>query len=247
MTDYKVLKLNQREKIILFATSVFLGVIVGWLFFDTYFGMLFSPIIFLALKPQVEIYLKEKRIRNLRNEFRDSLYSFSSSFAAGAHMEEAMEIAAHHITDIYGEKSDMGRELLYMIKKMREVGEHDTTLWNDFASRSGIEDIDDFASVFEATRDSGGDIVRATDRAASLIVDKINVENEMRMLFAQKKMEGRMVGLIPPTMVLFLKLGSPAYLQVMYETFLGRCLMLISLMAMGYSVFLTEKITRLRF
>ena len=118
-------------------------------------------------------------------------------------------------------------------------------LWNDLAMRSGIEDIGDFAAVFEATRDAGGDLVKAVDRAAALIVDKINIENEMRTLFSQKKTEGRMVGAAPVVMIFFLRLTSPSYLNVMYETFMGRMLMTGALLAMIYAMHLTEKITQI--
>lgn len=244
MKDYKKYNLKPRELSMLGLACVLVSGLGGWLFYDTLFGVILSPLIFLLSKKPIEEMLSERRRRKLRDEFRDVLYSFSSSFTAGAHMEEAMEIAVFQIREIYGESSDMGTELMDMIKKMREAAGSDVELWDDLALRSGLEDIEDFARVFSACRDSGGNLVQAVDRAATLIVEKINIENEMRTLFSQKKTEGRMVGIMPILMILFLRITSPSYLDPMYETLVGRLMMTAAITAMVYSIYLTEKITK---
>lgn len=244
MKDYKKYYLKLQELSMLGLACVLVSGLGGWLFYDTLFGVILSPLIFLLSKKPIEEMLSERRRRKLRDEFRDVLYSFSSSFTAGAHMEEAMEIAVFQIREIYGESSDMGTELMDMIKKMREAAGSDVELWDDLALRSGLEDIEDFARVFSACRDSGGNLVQAVDRAATLIVEKINIENEMRALFSQKKTEGRMVGIMPILMILFLRITSPSYLDPMYETLVGRLMMTAAITAMVYSIYLTEKITK---
>ena len=245
MNDYRIYKLNLKEIMLLALASVLTGLSAGWLFYDTLFGIILSPGIFFAVKKPVELYLADRRRRKLRDQFRDVLYSFSSSFALGAHMEEAMELASYQNADIYGADSDMNAELVHMIKKMRDVAGSDVELWNDLAIRSGLEDIYDFAKVFSACRDAGGNLVQAVDRAAVLIVEKINIENEMRTLFSQKKTEGRMMAIMPIAMIVFLRLSSPGYLSLMYETILGKILMTLALIAMIYSIYMTEKITRI--
>ncbi len=245
MHDYRLYSLRGKEILMLTVFCVVSSTLIGWMFYDTYIGIALAPFIFYLTKKTVESLLAERRRRALRNQFRDVLYSFSSSFAAGAHMEEAMEISAFQIGELYGEDSYMEKELLYMIKKMRETAGGDVELWNDLAIRSGLEDIEDFARVFAACRDSGGDLVQAVDRASVLIVEKINIENEMRTLFSQKKTEGRMVGVMPLMMILFLRITSPSYLDVMYESILGRILMTIAALSMIYSIYMTEKITRI--
>ena len=132
-----------------------------------------------------------------------------------------------------------------MTRKIKEASVSEVALWEDLALRSGLEDIDDFAAVFSACRDSGGNIVSAVDRAAGIIVDKINIENEMRTLFSQKKSEGRMVGIMPIVMISFLRITSPGYLEVMYSTLIGRILMTISIIGEIYAILLIEKITKI--
>ena len=244
MKDYRRYRLSLKERGVVFCGSIIVTALCGWLFYDTVLGVILSPIVFVLIKRPIENYIAEKRRRILRDQFRDVLYSFSSSFAAGAHMEEAMEIALLQINEIYGDNCDMSKELLAMVIKIRETAGSDVELWNDLAQRSGLEDVEDFARVFKACRDSGGNLVQAVDRAAGLIVEKINIENEMRTLFSQKKTEGRLVGTMPIAMILFLRISSPSYLDLMYETIVGKMMMTFAAMAIIYSVYMTEKITK---
>jgi tight adherence protein B len=61
------------------------------------------------------------------------------------------------------------------------------------------------------------------------MMDKMEIEKEIRALTAQKKFEGRIISIMPLTVVLFLNIFSPDYLAVMYETFSGRLVMTVSL------------------
>lgn len=242
--DYHIYTLKKKEIGILALSSIALTLVLGLLFYDTYLGIAISPIVFYGAKKPLESYLAERKRMVLRNQFRDVLYSFSSSFSVGLHIEEAMENAWNHIVDLYGRNSYMAVELFDMTKKIKTTGKCEEELWQEFAIRSGLEDIRDFASVFQATRASGGNLVAAVDRATSIIVDKINIENEMKALFAQKKTEGRIVGIMPLIMLIFLRLSTPGYLAIMYNSIQGRILMTLAALGIGYSVFLAEKITR---
>ena len=243
MYDYKHFKLERKEVLALIAVSVVLPASVGWLFYDEILLVLTAPLLMILLKPVAQRIVGQKRIKEIRGQFKDVLYSFSSSFATGMQMEEAMEVAARQLIEIYGDSSVMAKELTYMIKRSKEVSAGEVALWRDLGERTGIEDIKDFASVFDAARQAGGNLVKAVDRASSIIVDKINMETEMKLLFYQKKVEGYMVGAMPILMIGFLRLSSNSYLNVMYTTLAGRFLMTIALVAMLAGLYLTEKMT----
>ena len=52
------------------------------------------------------------------------------------------------------------------------------------------------------------------------------------------------MGVMPVVMIGFLRLSTPGYLETMYETSQGRILMTLAGIGIGYSVYLSEKITR---
>ena len=65
------------------------------------------------------------------------------------------------------------------------------------------------------------------------------------IMASQKVFEGRIVGLMPFVMILFLRFTSPSYMRVMYETFLGRILMSVSLAIIVTAFVITERITKI--
>ena len=126
---------------------------------------------------------------------------------------------------------------------MRQTGETDIGVWEAFAAKSGLEDAADFTQVFRACRETGGNMIRAVNKAASVIGEKISVETEIKTMISQKKLEGRIITAMPVGIVIFLQAVSPDYLSVMYCTFAGRILMSAALLTVAGAYVLIERIT----
>lgn len=159
-------------------------------------------------------------------------------------MEEALEEAGRNLADIYG-GSMMEREIHEMICRIRETGQSELEAVEAFAVRSGLPDAEDFAEVFGACRKTGGDMVAAVNKAAAVIGEKIGVEQEIRTMVSQKKLEGRIITAMPLLVILFLQTASPEYLSVMYTTLAGRILMSIAVAAIVGAGIMIERITRI--
>lgn len=246
MTDYKVYAFSKQHYIFL-ALGCFMGcLLIGEIFYGKVALAALSPLVFILVKKPCGVYLAKKRSLLIRDQFRDVLYSFSASFATGRHMREAMKEAIPYISDIHGTESVMAVELKNMVLLLESTGEGELRLWQNFAERSGLEDVQDFASVFKACRDTGGDLVGAASRAAEVISEKITLEAEIKTMAAQRKFEGRIIGIMPVLMIGFLRMTSPGYMDAMYKTGFGRLVMSGALLAMGFAVYLTEKITEIR-
>ena len=245
MSDYSVYKPLIKEFVfILLAVMAFMEAI-GFLVYDIRIGFIVSPIAYpIAVLKYKEMMLK-KRKDKLRSQFKDVLYSMSSSFATGDHMVHAMGKSISFLENIHGKGTDMESELKNMIGKINETGEDEIELWTDFGKRSGVEDIRDFAEVFASCRDAGGNIVRTVDRAAEILNQKISVENEIRIMASQKVAEGRLVGAMPILMIVFLRLTSPSYMKVMYESTVGRIVMTISMLITIAAFIVTKKVTEI--
>ena len=73
----------------------------------------------------------------------------------------------------------------------------------------------------------------------------MNIEREIKALTAQKKLEGRMIALMPIAMLLCLNLVSKTYIAPLYTTFMGRLIMTGCLAATVFGVWLMEKISEI--
>lgn len=186
---------------------------------------------------------QEQRRRELLYQFRDLLYSLSGSIATGRQMGEALREAEENMKLIYGEGEPIREELAYMSRQLRESNLSDEEVWQDFARRSGLEDVQSFADIYAICRHTGGNLERVVMKAAEVLVEKIGIYRELHVLTAQKQWEARVLTGIPLVALLFLQLSSPDYMAVMYETLVGRLLMSLALAAIAGAYLWSRKLT----
>ncbi len=215
----------------------------GMIFYRKWIFAFAAVPLYPATKTRYDAWVEDRRRKEMRNQFRDMLYSFSASFSSGRHMTEAMEEAVDSLRSIYGEGSLLSDRLEYMLRRIRDTGDSDIIVWEEFAFHSGVAEIEEFTQVFRACRDTGGDLIRAADRAASVITDKIDIENDIRTMSAQKKLEGKLITAIPVILLVFLSIVSPQYIAPLYETMAGRIVMTMVLAVMAIAYRMIERIT----
>ena len=226
-----------------FSVAVFLaGMITGKIYFDS---LVAGVIISLGLSFLYPEYLKmeeEKRKRTLLLQFKDLLYSISASMALGRNMKQALEESLVFWQNIYSEDDIIVREVRSMLKEMEETNSRDIDVLRAFALRSGLPDIMDFVNIYEAARQTGGNMPRAISRATSVIGDKISMERELDVALKEKHTEGRIVGLAPFIMTAAMRAFSPGYMSPLYDSFTG---VLVAACSLGLSVIAIVMIERI--
>ena len=158
--DYYIYRLNPVET----ATGALLGGIVGFFFSMVFFrNVIFSLIVGLLLVVpgirKYRDYLKDKRMKNLLYQFRDMMESLSASYSAGKNTQGAFLDACGDLIGIYGEKADIVKELKLIVDGIYN-GQSVEEMLSKFAARSHLDDIESFATIFEATNRYGGDMRR---------------------------------------------------------------------------------------
>lgn len=190
-------------------------------------------------------YQEEKRHSALSASFMDFLYSLSASFATGRSLEEAALEARQALSVLYKADSPMIRELDLMIRCFSEGRESEAEVLGAFARRCGVPEILEFTEIYLVCRAAGGDLNRVVADAARVMTEKMNVEKEIRVLTAQKRLEGRMISVMPAVVLLFMKWTSPEYLEPLYTTMAGRMVMTIALAGIAAAYQITRTITRI--
>jgi len=213
------------------------------LFYHHWILVLAFPFFFQKGKLLLEEYLIARRKKKLLLEFRDFLFSLSTSFSTGRHMTEGIKEAAQYLFEIHGERSILQPELRFMIKAIDEIGKTDLEVLSAFAQRAKLEDIYLFTDIFRACRETGGSLTISVHKAAFMISEKINLENEMETMVYQKKLEGRMIALVPFIILFFLHWMSPGYLEVMYSSAGGIMIMSLALLMTGGAYLWMERMT----
>ena len=135
------------------------------------------------------------------------------------------------------------KDFLFMHKRMSIGNEEDVTVLNDFAKRSASEDIVDFMIIYSTCKTTGASLVDALNKAASVIIDKMTIENEIRTMANRKKNESIILFVMPFIVVLFLNLFSPEYIAPLYESYIGRVIMTMVVAADIFIYSVMQKIT----
>lgn len=244
--DYNEYICSRKEKI-----SVFLGVLVlsagaGFLFYSSALPLAAAPFFYRFAEGVYRRYRIRRRKDVFRMEFRDFLSLLSGAFAGGRPMREGILESVPRLDQMHSGRSVITKELQAMVRLMDESGMSESELFIDLAKRTDIEEVKSFAQVYQALRETGGNIIGSMEKIMKMLTEKITIEKEIAVMVSQKKFEGRIIILMPVMILLFLKAMSPSYIQILYESSVGRILMTGVLAAILWAAYVIERITNIQ-
>ncbi len=241
----KELKLNEKEKAIFFSAVLSIAAAVGILFYDSLIVSGVLAAAFFTTLPRYKEGVYKKHQQELLSQFRDLLYSISASVSSGRNMAEALKEAKTFCGASYEKTDYIMIELDHMTAMLENGNATDTEVLYDFAGRSGLGDIEDFAGVYENCKISGANLKQAINSAVQLIGDKIELEGELKTLLSQKIFEGRIIGISPFIIMLMIRLTAPDYIKPMTESTQGLVITTIAVALMFMSALMTERINKI--
>lgn len=241
--DYSKYELSIKEKYSFLGTGYICICTVTYLFYHSLlFALISGLLVFLFIVP-FENWKGEKRRVLLITQFKDMLYSMSAYVAAGVQIADALEGSLDNLRSMYDEDSPMVMELNNMVLNIKENKESEIRLLKDLANRSHCEDIENFVQVYISCTVTGGDLEKVLKNTIEILMDKINIEREIRTLTAQKKLEGNIITIMPMLVILFLNLFFPEYLSPLYVTIYGRVLMTGALIGLVAAHLMMRRLT----
>ncbi|MBD2867776.1 type II secretion system F family protein [Paenibacillus sp. IB182493] len=157
-----------------------------------------------------------KRQERLKLQFKEALFSLTSSLAAGRSLENAFLSTLDDLKLLY---PDPRTELLleFQIVRFRlDNAEPIEYALRNFADRAHIEEIDQFVDALAACKRSGGDLLEVMKRTAAIIGEKLEIEQEIAVMVAQKRFEGKIMMAVPFVFLAFLGIAAPDYMAPLY-------------------------------
>lgn len=239
--DYAVYEFTKKELIAyIIMESVLLGMI-SYLFYDSAIAfLLLMPFAVLALKEKKE-QLCQKRKQKLEAEFRDAILSVSSNIQAGYSFENAFQEAYKEIVLLYGADALMACELKLLLRRLANNEQLEDALLN-LAKRSGVQDIKDFADIFQIAKRGGGNMQAVIANTAEIIGDKQTVRLEIDTVMSEKKLEQAIMRYIPFFIIFYISITSKGYFEGLYHNILGQLIMTAALIVYGLACKLSDKI-----
>lgn len=240
--NYKIYRLSSIEKILLTAVSVTVSGGIGYLFFNSIYmiPVLLIPVCIVLVRFYKNLRIS-RTIKKLSAEFEELSDSLAESLQAGYSLENAFFEARKQLRIIH-EKADILDELDYICGGI-SMNQPVEMLVGNMAKRTGIEDIITFSELLVTARKSGGNLIAVIRQNASILHDKRQVLEDIETVITAKKLENRVMNLMPAGILIYLKLSSPEFMDVLYTTLMGRLVMAGCLIVYVVAIYIGRRIT----
>jgi len=163
-----------------------------------------------------------------RLQFKEAIQSLSAGLNVGYSVENALREAYKELSQMYRKNETILRELSYIIRQLQMNVTAESAL-QEFAARTKEEDVQTFVTVFSLAKRSGGDTLEIIRNAVRQMAEKIDVEREIQTMISAKKMELRIMTVIPFAMIVYMRLSFPEFLHVLYGNVAGVIVMTVCL------------------
>ena len=243
--DYRKYDCSVKEILGCVGTSCAVASVFAWLFYRSFLAMvLVIPVYIVVLTSYKKDKMMQRKARLLQ-EFKDGMQALSAALYAGYSIENAWREVAKEMRELHGANSLICGELGQLNAAVRMNRPIEKVL-EDFAARSGCEDIESFAEIFSFAKRSGGNlpgIIRVTVQKLS---GRILIEQEVATMLAGKKLEGRIMDVMPVAILAYMNISFGDFLDVLYGNVMGVIIMTVALAVYAGAIKLSEQIIDIR-
>lgn len=190
-------------------------------------AFILSPYVYLHYKQRKKERAKKDN-NEFRKKFRDGIMSVSFALNVGYSIENAFIQAVDELELIYGRGSDIVIKFRHIVIRLGQ-NENIEDIFMDFAEESKVEDIMYFAEIFRYAKRSGGDLISIIRNTTQIIQQKEEVLSEIDTIISGKRMEQKVMSIIPAAIVVYLKLTAAEFIQPLYGNVYGAVIMTVCL------------------
>lgn len=246
MSDYDSYTMKFREKVFYITIAAAFIFVVTFIFYRSIIlSFLFTPVALFYPGIKTRELIKRRK-SELNIQFKDMLYSLSSSISAGKTVEAAIREVLKDLSVLYPEPSAYILIEIRRIISSLEMNETLESVFSDFANRAKLEDVDNFVNVFNICKRSGGNIADVIRNTSAIISDRIEVGQEVDTMLAERKFEQKVLNIVPILMILLLSSSAPDYMEPVFNTMAGHFTMSISIILLGFAWFISSKLSNIR-
>ena len=199
-------------------------IIVGKLFYGSFIaGVIISPLSMLIYKERKKQIIQRKT-RQLEIQFKDMLISVSDALEVGYSFENAIRECYRDMCSIYGVDSVICGEIKIMISQIK-LNIRTQEVVDNFAKRVDLKNAKLFSQIFHVAKSTGGNMTEIIKSVTDDIVLKETTRDEITASVTEKRMEQRIMSVIPIFIILYITVTTPGFLDVMYASVLGKLIM----------------------
>ena len=243
-TDYTAPGLDLKGEVECMIEGLLLICLFAYFFFRSYLAIV-------ILAPGILFYRKEKMKRIghkrkflLEQQFKETLLSVQTNLQSGYSVENAFLESYPYIVNLYGKKSDMAVELNRIQRGLFNGDTMEHLLW-DLGRRCPESALEDFANIYVIAGKTGSGWTDIIVKIIENISQKMEMKQEIETLIHGKKLESRLMCIIPFFILFYMDLTSEGYFDVLYHNPAGIVIMSFCMVAYVFAFLISEKITEI--
>lgn len=223
-------RIRAKEYAWLAGGDILLSMLLAWLFYDSLYAwppLLLTVPVFMR---QQKSKIREKKRANLQAQFREGLLAVSAALGAGYSVENAFGEALKDLYFLYPAGTPILIEFQTIANGVR-MNRNIEELLYAFAGRTRLSEAKMFAEVFAVSKRTGGNVAAVIQDTAARISMQTDVNREITTYLSAKKLEQRIMNVVPLAILVYVRLASPDFLRGIYGTlpgvlFMTGCLLL---------------------
>lgn len=159
----------------------------------------------------------QKKEQEFRIQFGEALQTLVTALNIGYSIENAIRAVPKEVKPLLGKDAVIIREFSYMIRQL-DMNVTAEKAFHEFAERVKSEELWNFVTVFTILKRSGGDMIHVLRGTIGQIVVGMEVKREIETMIAAKKMEFKVMTMIPLGIIVYMKVSFPEFMSVLYKS-----------------------------
>lgn len=244
LPDYAEYRFSLKEGVFAALESGFLVAAISYFFYRSRIALILLAPLFFFLLREKKRELAKKRRQELSMQFKDLTLALSVNMKAGYSIENALRESYRDMEQLYGADSPICLEVRHMVRGLSNNMVLEKLLY-DLGLRSHLPDIMQFADVFLIAKRGGGNMTEILEKTASVIEQKIETDKEIQLLVSARKMEQKIMNMVPFMIIFYIGTTSKGFFDVLYHNLVGVAVMTACLAFYGAAWMLSRRIVNI--
>ncbi|MDH8677308.1 type II secretion system F family protein [Fusibacter bizertensis] len=183
---------------------------------------------------------KKKKIKMFDEQLNEGMGMISNALKAGYSFLQALAVAAEET------QNPFSQEFKGLLKEL-SLGIPMEDALNNLVERVPSEDLKLVINAILIQKDVGGNLSEILDNISETIRERQRIKNEVNSLTAQGKLSGIIIMAMPFFLGFIIYLFDNAYILMLFETIIGRALLIFALISQVIGWFFIRKIINIEY
>ncbi len=212
------IKLTGKEYLIVWIVVTMLPVALLALLGKNFISVLGAGIIGFIIPPFLVQRARKKRQQLFNTQLSEALIVMGNCIKSGYSFHQAMESVSKDM------QPPISNEFSIVLREMRFGAGMEDAL-NHMVERTCNPDLGLLVSAVITSSQVGANLTDILDNISATIKDRIKIRDEVRVLTAQGRMSGLIIGLLPVVIALMLMVMNPDFIKAFFDDILGKIML----------------------